>query len=77
MDFWFVFLMKKKKTDFATDFENLQALPMTKKGETYVEVKIHSKIRDQNPRRAPAETCCPITGTEITQISCKNYGAQQ
>ena len=48
----------RRKTDFATEFENLRALPMTEKGEKYVEVKIHSKIHDENPRRAPGETCC-------------------
>ena len=32
-----------------------------KNGEKYLRVKIHSKIHDQNPRRAPGETCCQNT----------------
>ena len=31
-----------------------------KKGEKHLGVKIHSKIHDQNPRRAPGETCDQI-----------------
>ena len=56
----FCLMFSKEKDGFATDLENLRALPVTEKGRKYVGVKIHndSKVRDRNPRRAPGETCC-------------------
>ena len=51
----------KEEMDFATDLDNLRALRLRmtgKRAKNRGGGEIHSRIHDQNPRRAPGETCC-------------------
>ena len=55
--FCLVFLLRKRQI-LGRNLGPCELGQRRKKGESNLRVQIHSKIHDQNPRRAPGETCC-------------------